>query len=388
MPRWLTARNWYRLHRWSSLVCTLFLLLACLSGLPLIFSDEIKAWLDGESQYPVTAAATGPLDLDAIVSESQRRYPARHVSSIAIDDEAPQVIVALVSSADDVNEKGRRYFLHFDSRTLEWLRESEPLRQQKMTFMSAVLTLHMELFAGLAGGLFMGLMGLSFSLAIISGVVLYGPFMKNIEFGAVRANRSPRLKWLDLHNLLGIVTVAWALVVGLTGAINELSVPLFALWQKTEVQQMLQSWQGKAALQPDELAPVQAAVDKARLVAPGMRVISVVYPGSRFGSPHHYLIWTKGNTPLTSRLFSPVLVDARTGVPTMGLSMPWYLRALEVSRPLHFGDYGGLPLKVIWAVLDLMTIVVLASGVYLWFARRKATDARINRLAASAETFR
>ena len=28
--------------------------------------------------------------------------------------------------------------------------------------------------------------------------------------------------------------------------------------------------------------------------------------------------------------------------------MPWYAKALSLSRPLHFGDYGGLLLKIIW----------------------------------------
>jgi len=43
---------------------------------------------------------------------------------------------------------------------------------------------------------------------------------------------------------------------------------------------------------------------------------------------------------------------------------------LQISRPLHFGDYGGVPLKVIWAAFDLAIIFVLVSGLYLWFARR------------------
>ena len=51
--------------------------------------------------------------------------------------------------------------------------------------------------------------------------------------------------------------------------------------------------------------------------------------------------------------------------------MPFYLRALEVSRPLHFGDYGGVPLKIIWVVFDIIAIVVLISGIYLWIVRRK-----------------
>ena len=55
--------------------------------------------------------------------------------------------------------------------------------------------------------------------------------------------------------------------------------------------------------------------------------------------------------------------------------LPWYLRTLQVSRPLHFGDYGGLPLKIIWALLDLATIVVLASGIYLWLGKRRPAGA-------------
>ena len=79
--------------------------------------------------------------------------------------------------------------------------------------------------------------------------------------------------------------------------------------------------------------------------------------------------------PLTSRLNTPVLVDGATGALTTVARMPWYLTALELSRPLHFGDYGGMPLKIIWALLDLITIVVLVSGLYLWLARRRATGA-------------
>ncbi len=100
-----------------------------------------------------------------------------------------------------------------------------------------------------------------------------------------------------------------------------------------------------------------------------MTVVNVIPPRSIFSTPYHYLVWAKGQQPLTSRLFLPVLVNARTGEVEAILSMPWYLRALEVSRPLHFGDYGGTPLKFIWAMFDIATIVVLASGLYLWVAK-------------------
>ena len=65
------------------------------------------------------------------------------------------------------------------------------------------------------------------------------------------------------------------------------------------------------------------------------------------------------------------LADAVTGEFADSRDMPWYATALFVSQPLHFGDYGGMPLKIIWAVLDVITIIVLWTGLYLWLRRRK-----------------
>jgi len=82
-------------------------------------------------------------------------------------------------------------------------------------------------------------------IAIASGAVVYGPFMRKLDFATVRAGGSPRLKWLDLHNMIGVVTLAWALLVGTTGVINELSTPLFTLWQQTDVKAMLAPLRGE-----------------------------------------------------------------------------------------------------------------------------------------------
>jgi uncharacterized iron-regulated membrane protein len=44
-----------------------------------------------------------------------------------------------------------------------------------------------------------------------------------------------------------------------------------------------------------------------------------------------------------------------------------------------------MPLKIIWAFCDVITIIVLISGVYLWFARRKSREAQMARLESMAE---
>jgi len=37
---------------------------------------------------------------------------------------------------------------------------------------------------------------------------------------------------------------------------------------------------------------------------------------------------------------------------------------------------GGLPLKILWAVFDLLTIIVLASGLKLWMGGRRLASRR------------
>jgi uncharacterized iron-regulated membrane protein len=381
-------RRWFWVHKWSSLVCTAFLLVICITGLPLVFTDEIRDFLDDGLPYASVPAGTPNVSLDHLASLSRQMYPKDIIVSMFVDDDEPKIVVYMAPSWEAFNTNRKsRHWIRFDARTAQVLKQSKPLTEEGLTFMSVMLNLHKDLFAGLAGELFLGLMALLFVAAIVSGVVIYGPFMRKLDFGTVRADRSPRLKWLDLHNMLGAVTLAWGLVVGATGVVNELSTPLFKLWQQTDVKAMLQPLRGKPVPAETELSSMQAAFDTAKAALPGMTVMSIVLPGAEFGSPFHYLIWAKGQEPLTSRLFSPVLIDARSGALAGVVTMPWYLRALQVSRPLHFGDYGGLPLKIIWALLDLVTIAILGSGLYLWASRRTspfpAADAEL--VASHAE---
>ena len=60
--------------------------------------------------------------------------------------------------------------------------------------MMIMLCLHVNMFAGLPGKLLLAFMCLLFVLAIISGTVLYLPFMRRHEFATVRTDKSKRLR--------------------------------------------------------------------------------------------------------------------------------------------------------------------------------------------------
>jgi uncharacterized iron-regulated membrane protein len=267
-------------------------------------------------------------------------------------------------------------------------RTAQVLAQPKFDegFMYVMLKLHVDLFAGLPGKLFLGFMGLLLLVAIVSGVVLYSPFMRKLDFGTVRRERRPRLKWLDLHNLLGIVTLVWAFTVGATGMINTWADLIIKYWQYDQLSTLLAPYQGQTEVPKAERGSVQRSLELALQRAPDTKVSFIAFPGTAFSSPHHNTVFLRGNEPFTSRLLQPVLVDAKTNEVTASPQLPWYLTALLVSQPLHFGDYGGMPMQIIWALLDIATIIVLGSGLYLWLKRGSAVPAAARAREAEHQT--
>ena len=75
----------YRLHRWISAICAVFFLLLCLTGLPLLFKEEITQWNRveplphaGDSSYHALWQGTSA-GLDKVLEEN----PDKKVQAIS-----------------------------------------------------------------------------------------------------------------------------------------------------------------------------------------------------------------------------------------------------------------------------------------------------------------
>jgi len=360
-----TIKTWAWLHKWSSIVCTVFMLLLCLTGLPLIFHHELGHLLGTEVEAPPMPAGTPRVSLDHVLEVARAQHHDRVVQFVSQPEDSEDLWFVTMTPTPAPTDDFRSVAV--DARTGDIL--AQPRFDEG--FMWVMFKLHVDLFAGLPGKLFLGLMGLLLLLAIVSGVVLYGPFMRKLSFGTVRRERRTRLKWLDLHNLLGIVTLVWLFVVGATGMINTWADLLVKYWQYDQLSGLLAPYQGQPTVPVAERGSVQRSLEVAQREAPDTRLSFIAFPGTAFSSPHHHTMFLRGNEPFTSRLLQPVLVDARTTEVTAAPRLPWYLTALLVSQPLHFGDYGGRAMQIVWALLDIATIIVLGSGLYLWLGKRQ-----------------
>lgn len=366
-----SIRAWSWAHKWSSLISTLFILMLCITGLPLIFHHEIEHAMMPELES-VSPGSPSPA-LETILADARSHRPDEQVLYLIFDQEDPLLMV--VTGATPMALPKDFWYQFFDLRTGSKLEVSQPTEG----IMYILLKLHTDMFAGLPGMLFLGVMALLMLVAIVSGVVLYTPFMRKLDFGTVRAGKDRRTRWLDLHNLLGIVTVVWLFVVGLTGAINTLATPIERMWQATELVEMAAADKDKPI--PDQYVTVDTVRNNIHSAFPGMGLLTIAMPNTPFASPHHFGVYMAGATSVTSRLLTPALMHAGSGELASVREMPVYAKTLFLSQPLHFGDYGGLPLKIIWAILDIMTIIVLITGVYLWARKTRYARNRQQRLA-------
>jgi uncharacterized iron-regulated membrane protein len=360
-----TIRRWSAVHTWTSLICTLFLLMLAITGLPLIFHHELEHLLGEAPELRQMPAETPQLDLQQLVLAAEAHRPGEVVQYLGWDEEETYGVVTIMAATAGTEPNSSHTFM-LDART----GEAVAMPAANGGLMMFFLRMHVDMFAGLAGKLLLAFMGLLFVVAIISGAVLYAPFMRRLQFAEVRRRRSPRTRWLDLHNLIGIVTLTWALVVGVTGVISACADLLISAWRTESLAAMVAPYRDVPPL--TERAPVSDVLTIAASAAPGMQADFIAFPGTRFSSEHHYSVFMKGSTHLTAHLWKPVLIDARTLEITAVSTPPWYMSALSLSQPLHFGDYGGRPMQILWALLDGLTILVLGSGLYLWWVRRRS----------------
>ena len=373
-------RIWYLIHKWSSLIPTAFLVMLCVTGLPLIFHDEIDAAMGGETETELTGlpSANGGLPLDVMLDRALAERPNEVPLFMAFSQDSPLLTVTTGPTPDAAGEDMTLLFLDRTTGASLGPAPGNPV-------MDFLLQLHTDMFLGLPGMLLLGAMGISLGVSLISGVVLYAPFMRKLPFGTVRQGRSKRVRQLDQHNLVGIVALSWMLVIAITGAINAFADPLTENWRNGEIARMTNAYVDTPSLAPEDYGSIDTAMSAAQQALPGRSPQFIGFPGGAWSSGHHYALFFQGDRPLTQHLLTPALVDAATGELTDARTMPIINQALMMSKPLHFGDYGGLPLKLIWAALTVATIWVLWTGILLWLRRKPGEiERRIEEIRSGA----
>jgi len=368
------------LHRWSSLVATPFFLLLCITGTVLIFHEEIDRALGYVPQASAHGSGLVRTPGDAVAAV-QAANPNQRVILVSRDeDEHPGLLAVYVAPKNDTGfEHAKAVWV--DATTAQLLESADPDKTPTGIF----LELHAQWFMGPLGEVFGALIALLVLISLVSGVVIYAPYVRNIAFGVLRRGAGPRLLQLDLHNFFGAVVLGWLFVVTCTGFLLGFGTIAQGVWSNTELKALKSRLETPGELDREH-PPIgfDQAFAAAVRAQPGWRPTQAVYPGTDLSTAQHYTVLLFGAKGIRERLFRIALVNARTGSVDDVRDLPAYLQAIQLAQPLHFGDYGGLALKILWVACSWLALFITGNGAWLWWNRRRRAESE--RVAAEPAT--
>src|SRR5207245_4045953 len=176
---------------------------------------EIDELLGYDPKPEIARPGATKAGIDQIARAALAHDPGRVLQYILWDKDEPGIVIAFTNNKVD-GDPDAATLRAFDAHTVK------PLGSVGGGPMLIFLKLHVDMFAGQPGKLFLGAMGFLFLIAIVSGVVLYWPFTRRLSFGTLR-DKSRRIAWFDSPTLLGAITISWALLVRATVGINTLA---------------------------------------------------------------------------------------------------------------------------------------------------------------------
>lgn len=352
------TRQLYVWHKWTGLVSGLFLFFVCFTGVLVVFKHEIDAALTPGMSVPARSAPHAPLE--TLLGSMERAYPKSRVGMITLAD--GRTDTHKISIRD--GRKNREVFLDPYTGEISGSRTGQNLanilRQTHLRFY----------FYGWKGRVAVGIVGLALVLSSITGILIYYPFMKKLTFGRIRWKERLKLVYSDLHKFIGFVTLIFNLVIGLTGAALGLeNLQRYSPAAKQILHPAPSAEDRKP--RPDSIEgrlTVDQAIAAADRALPGFRTVSVTLP--RADRAHWMLRGDAG--PFVNEGSSWMILDTHTGAPiAMHDARKAHIltKAYNLSEPLHFGDFAGIPMRVLYALLGLASSALTVTGFGIWILK-------------------
>ena len=369
--RWFRFNIW--LHRWTSLIATIPFLILCITGTILIFHEEIEAAL-GEVPVSQHAADTPQRPASESIANVLAAYPDERVLSTGLDPEHHPGVMLVVTGPKEAKSFEGAKVRFTDLVTAQPVGDPDP----GMTFTGFLLELHAEWFLGPIGELIGALIALLVFLSLVSGIVVYAPYVRRMAFGVLRRGKGRAAAAAgpaQFHGCGGTGLGPGGDGDGFPAGLqlggdrclaDDRAGPSARGGQPHGTGGRASSAGGRGPRLCHRPGGGARGLDGEHHGLPADRILHA--------APLHRVAGGQSGA-WDERLFRVVIVDAKTGEVPIIPEVPGYIKAISLSQPLHFGDYGGLPLKLLWTACTWLTLFITANGAWLWWDRRRKRQA-------------
>ena len=353
------------LHRWTGITTGLVLLVVCLSGTALAFSDEYRIW---RSPARYTGSGGWPESMSGLIETSKAFAPWGSEPTSVIFAPGGEEPARIFLRAPD-GERTRVY-LHPDGTPIEWGAGTS------RDLMSVMLDIHRQLLGGDAGRMIVDVSTVLFVLILVTGIPIWWPktwkqLRRGLSVKWKGAKATRRIH--DLHVSLGAWSLVLLLAMGVTGV-------FFAYDDWQDVIYVVTGTEPpppapESGLVRDQRADVDAVLAMVREESPNPKSIFFVFASGEDGAMRALVFEEDAPHPSA---FDTYYYDQYTGEPLGVMTHASLSRGERVRRvlfPFHTGEWN-LATKIIWGFVSFLGATFPITGFLMWFRRKRRAKGR------------
>lgn len=337
----------FKYHSWFGLIAGLYLIVMGISGAILVFHDSIDQ--DVPINIPANLIEKSP-DFDLAIAAVQHKYPLWELRLANFKQEE-----ALIFDLRNLKER-RKVFV--DPQTAKIIKDLNYHSQ----FTSWLLKLHYSLHAGILGRILILLFGILFLLSLITGIYLYRKsILKALLFKVKIKMKNKKSFYSSLHRYVGVWALLLNMVLVITGIILSFGVAKAGL--NTPL----------PPASPEIITSVNGIIHDLKKNHPEFTPTYMRLPKQEIAKITVYGNFEK-DPFFFSEFFNFFQIDYKTGkiVSVKKISEGSLLEKLNsMVTPFHYGEYGGIWIKILYSIIGLSGPFLSITGFYLWWKRKR-----------------
>jgi uncharacterized iron-regulated membrane protein len=353
------------IHTWTGIASGLFLSVVALTGSLITFRSEFeRATLP---QNIVAGSAQQRVTLNEVALQIVKERPDSHIRRVRIPHAPSDPYIFQVESDDKPTER-----IVSDSTSGQLLGTLQP------GWIDWMIDLHRNFLSGRTGRKIVGVTGIVLFLLSATGLLMWLSGARNWRsWVSVRRRGSPLRFHYELHRASGLWAYAFLAVVSFTGIERAYpdtmrSVVRFVTGTPVTVPAP-KGIDANSSLPLDEylrigrLAMQDGIPVELRLPAPGKGLVDLrLYRAGDIAPSgnHVYINLASGAVVQVDRI----------------VDRPFGARFIAALAPIHYGQFGGIPIKIAWFLLGLSPTLLFVTGLIYWWrpAKRKSTASVID----------
>jgi len=379
-------RLYKSVHTWTGILAGMALFIAFYAGALTVFKEPLARWASPQSTVSRVPLEAAPALIAGVL---KARPDVAKGFSIHLQDteNAPARMGWEVrdSKADDHDESSVRHYSAY-------LDADGGVRMERSS--ASGLTYFIDVLHRVVGlpvdsdpnRWIMGVIATLYAVALVSGVIVLLPSLVK-DFFALRTGRNLKRMWLDAHNVVGIVSLPFHIVMALSSVVFAYHDGIYDLQDKFmyggKLESVFQRPGGAeapgAARDPAAMLAPLELVARTKNLAPDFEPSMLQY--QQVTGPRAMVrVWGKDTSAVSPRARGGfVAIDPYTGriVNTDYLPGKQTTSNLWVSSffALHMASFGGAAVQWLYFLLGLAGAWLFYSGNLLWIeTRRKRAD--------------